>query len=80
MVLGMIVYETVDIAYNVLKIGYNGIVGTYNWWYSVEPTEVVVAREETKAIHELEDRIHNLERLLEENVERKKEEESDDNK
>jgi hypothetical protein len=36
MVLGMIVYETVDLAVSVVKLGYNGIAGVYNWYYKVE--------------------------------------------
>ena len=33
MVLGFVLYESIDLAYNVLKLGYNGISGVYNWYY-----------------------------------------------
>ena len=39
MVLGMILYEGVDLAYNVIRLSYNGVKGTYNWWYKVEGEE-----------------------------------------
>jgi hypothetical protein len=38
MVLGFVLYESIDLAYNVLKLGYNGISGVYNWYY-YEPEE-----------------------------------------
>ena len=34
MVLGWIVYEAIDIIYFTGKIGYNGVSGIYNWYYS----------------------------------------------
>ena len=39
MVLGIILYESVDLAYNVVKLSYNGVTGVYNWWYQVEEKE-----------------------------------------
>ena len=30
MVLGIILYESADLAYNVVKLGYNGVTGVYN--------------------------------------------------
>tara|TARA_Y100000590_G_scaffold468286_1_gene650512 strand:- start:154 stop:405 length:252 start_codon:yes stop_codon:yes gene_type:complete len=36
MVLGMILYEGVDITYNIMRIGYDSIIGVYNWWYEIE--------------------------------------------
>jgi hypothetical protein len=75
MVLGMILYESVDLAYNVVKIGYNGIRGTYYWWYGMDYPEVQVQKDSTKALLILEDRIHNLERLLED-VEKSREQEA----
>ena len=36
MVLGMILYEGVDLAYNVVRLAYNGTSGVYNWWYQEE--------------------------------------------
>lgn len=75
MVLGMILYESVDLAYNVVKLGYNGIRGTYYWWYGMNYPEVQVQKDSTKALLMLEDRIHNLERLLED-VEKSREQEA----
>jgi len=33
MVLGSIIYETIDIIYNVSRIGKNTLYGLYNWYY-----------------------------------------------
>ena len=45
MVLGFVLYESIDLAYNVLKLGYNGISGVYNWYY-YEPEEEVSREQE----------------------------------
>lgn len=45
MVLGFVLYEGIDLAYNVLKLGYNGISGVYNWYY-YEPEEEVSREQE----------------------------------
>ena len=76
MVLGMILYESVDLAYNVVKLGYNGVRGTYYWWYGMDYPEVQVQKDSTKALLMLEDRIHHLERLLED-VEKSREQEAE---
>jgi len=76
MVLGMILYESVDLAYNVVKLGYNGIRGTYYWWYGMDYPEVQVQKDSTKALLMLEDRIDHLERLLED-VEKSREQEAE---
>ena len=76
MVLGMILYESVDLAYNVVKLGYNGVRGTYYWWYGMDYPEVQVQKDSTKALLLLEDRIHHLERLLED-VEKSREQEAE---
>ena len=75
MVLGMILYESVDLAYNVAKLGYNGARGIYYWWYNIDYPEVKIQKDSTKAILLLEDRIHHLERLLEDIDEKEKEKE-----
>ncbi len=69
MVLGMILYETVDLAYNAIKLTYNGTRGVYYWWYGMDYPEIEVQRHATEAILLLEDRIHHLERLLEDKEE-----------
>ena len=65
MVLGIILYEGVDLAYNVAKISYNGVAGVYNWWYQVEEKEKEKQHEETaeliKEIKNLNNRIKELE-------------------
>ena len=76
MVLGMILYETVDLVYNIGRIGYNGVRGTYYWWTGKNYPEVQVQKDTTNALLLLEDRIHHLERLLE-NVEEKEEKDKD---
>jgi len=50
MVLGIILYESADLAYNVLKLGYNGVTGVYNWWYQVEQIEKDESHNETKEL------------------------------
>ena len=39
MVVGMLLYETVDLTYNVICLGYNSIHGMYNWYYQVDAKE-----------------------------------------
>jgi len=50
MVLGIILYESADLAYNVVKLGYNGVTGVYNWWYQVEQIEKEESHNETKEL------------------------------
>lgn len=68
MVLGIILYESVDLAYNVVKLSYNGVTGVYNWWYQVEEKEKEKHHEETaeliKEIKNLNNRIKELEDTL----------------
>ena len=40
MVLGYLLYETVDLGINVVKITYNGARGIYYWWYGTDYPEV----------------------------------------
>ena len=66
MVLGFIVYEAVDVVYNIGKIGYNSIGGVYNWYYCVDSTEVVERKKEMNKISELEDKIDKLSKMFKE--------------
>tara|TARA_Y100001970_G_scaffold255216_2_gene331704 strand:- start:7201 stop:7461 length:261 start_codon:yes stop_codon:yes gene_type:complete len=66
MVLGFIVYEAVDVVYNVGKIGYNSVTGLYNWYYSVETPEVIERRKEMDKIEELENKIDKLSKMFNE--------------
>jgi ABC-type Fe3+-hydroxamate transport system substrate-binding protein len=53
--LGLILYEAVDIVYHVGKMGVNGVVTTYNWYYDIKPETP-----ETTKIKDLEDKLHKL--------------------
>jgi hypothetical protein len=66
MVLGMIVYEAVDVAYNIGKIGYNSVTGLYHWYYSLEAPEVVERKKEMAKIDELEEKLDKLSKLVSE--------------
>ena len=33
----MVLYETVDVGYNILRMTYNGAAYTYNWYYGTIP-------------------------------------------
>ena len=66
MVLGFIVYEAVDVVYNVGKIGYNSVTGFYNWYYSVETPEVIERKKEMDKIEELENKIDKLSKMFNE--------------
>tara|TARA_B100000745_G_scaffold176590_1_gene115599 strand:- start:81 stop:308 length:228 start_codon:yes stop_codon:yes gene_type:complete len=48
MVLGMLLYEGVDIAYNVVRLGYNSVAGVYNWYYQIEEIEEEETHKEAK--------------------------------
>ena len=63
MVLGFILYETIDIAYNVGKIGYNSVTGLYNWYYDIKSEE----EEEKNRLDRLENKIDKISRLFEDN-------------
>ena len=40
MVLGFLLYETVDVGYNILKLTYNGSTYVYNWYYNIQPDTI----------------------------------------
>ena len=48
----MILYEGVDLAYNVVRLAYNGTTGVYNWWYQVEAHEKEEQHQEAKEMIE----------------------------
>ena len=68
MVLGMILYEGVDLAYNTVRLVYNGTTGVYNWWYQVEAHEKEEQHQEAKEMIEelkkLNNRVKELENAL----------------
>ena len=63
MVLGFILYETIDIAYNVGKLGYNGVTGLYNWYYDIKTED----DQEKERLDRLENKIDKISRLFEDN-------------
>ncbi len=64
MVLGFILYESIDLVYNIGKLSYNAISGTYNWYYGVQPPEIVERELEMTKIEELEAKIDQLTNIL----------------
>ena len=45
MVLGVILYETVDLGISAVKLTYRGLRASYYWWYDMEYPEVVYPKE-----------------------------------
>lgn len=68
MVLGIILYEGIDLAYNVAKLSYNGISGVYNWWYQVEEKEKQLTHNETQELIQqlklLNNKVQELENII----------------
>ena len=64
MVLGFILYETVDLGVNVVKIGYNSVRGIYYWWYDMDYPEVEREKQAIKDMEILAQRIKELENTL----------------
>ena len=60
----MVLYEGVDLAYNVVRLTYNGISGVYNWYYQVEAHET---EEKHKEAQEMIDQL----KLLNDRVKKK---------
>ena len=60
MVLGFILYETVDLVYNVGALTYNGTKYIYQWYYGIEDETVIKEKE----IELLRIRIKKLEQRL----------------
>lgn len=63
MVLGFVLYESIDLAYNIIKLGYNGITGAYSWYY-YEPEEE--ASREQEILIEMTNLMSKLEELQKE--------------
>lgn len=64
MVLGYLLYETVDLSVNVIKLGYNGIRGVYYWWYNEDYPEVEREKLLIKDIEVLTERLEKIESQL----------------
>ena len=72
MVLGFILYESLELVYNVGKLTINGAYGLYSWYYDVKPPMTEQMKLELKQIELIErltNRIENLEHLLEDKKE-----------
>ena len=63
MVLGYILYETVDLGISAIKLTYRGLRASYYWWYNMEYPEVECKK--IKDIEELNKKLERLEKLLE---------------
>ena len=65
MVLGVILYETVDLGVSAVKLTYRGLRASYYWWYSMEYPEVERENKKNKDMEELTKKLERLEKLLE---------------
>ena len=59
MVLGVILYETVDLGISAIKLTYRGLRASYYWWYDMEYPEV---ERENRKIKDMEELTKKLER------------------
>lgn len=65
MVLGVILYETVDLGISAVKLTYRGLRASYYWWYDMEYPEVERENKKIKDMEELTKKLERLEKLLE---------------
>ena len=63
MVLGFIIYESIDLMYNATKLTINVLVGTYNWYYDIKYYEDMDPKD--KRLLLLENKIDKLTKQLE---------------
>ena len=61
--LGMLLYEAVDLVYNVTKLTYNGARATYYWYYNIDYPEQEEIKKRDDLILELKQRIEHLEQI-----------------
>jgi len=69
MVLGYILYETVDLGISAIKLTYRGVRASYYWWYNMDYPEVERENRKIKDIEELSKKLERLEKLLEDKKE-----------
>ena len=65
MVLGVILYETVDLSITAVKLTYRGLRASYYWWYGIEYPEVEIINKKIIDIEKLNKKLEKLEKLLE---------------
>jgi hypothetical protein len=65
MVLGVILYETVDLGITAIKLTYRGLRASYYWWYDMEYPEVERENRKIKDMEELTKKLERLEKILE---------------
>tara|TARA_Y100001933_G_C18879395_1_gene513382 strand:+ start:612 stop:869 length:258 start_codon:yes stop_codon:yes gene_type:complete len=65
MVLGYLLYETVDLGVHAIKLTYNGVRGIYYWWYNEDYPEVAREKRTIDDVEKLIKKIEKLENLLE---------------
>ena len=65
MVLGVILYETVDLGISAVKLTYRGLRASYYWWYDMEYPEVERENKKIKDMEELTKKLERLEKILE---------------
>ena len=53
--LGILLSETIEVAYTLIKYTYTGSIGIYNWYYGEEDEKEKQIRELTERIEKLED-------------------------
>ena len=67
MVLGFLLYETIDLGVNVIKLTYNGIRGTYYWWYELDYPEVALEKKAIEDVEKLTHKLEDIEKILKKN-------------
>jgi hypothetical protein len=65
MVLGVILYETVDLGISAIKLTYRGLRASYYWWNNMEYPEVERENRKIKDMDELIKKLERLEKILE---------------
>ena len=69
MVLGYILYETVDLGVTAVKLTYRGLRASYYWWYNMDYPEVERENRKIKDMEDLSKKLERLEKLLEDKKE-----------
>jgi hypothetical protein len=67
MVLGFLLYETVDLGINVIKITYNSARSTYYWWYGLDYPEVALEKKAIEDVEKLTHKLEDIEKILKDN-------------